>query len=95
MAAQPDASDANPPRSTALNNALLEAARAGDEGGVEQAIRDGASPNASRDSRSAVWLAAFGGYTGVVRLLAQLGANVETQGKNGATPALHRGAPGP
>ena len=60
----------------ALNAALLAAVGAGDEGGVEQALRDGASQDASRGRGwSAVMIAAYKGHVELVRLLADHRAN--------------------
>ena len=69
-----------------LNDALIRAVRAGDQSAVEQALRDGASPNASWQSCSALWSAAYRGYAAVVRRLAELGASTETPRKDGTTP---------
>ena len=68
-----------------LNDALIDAVHTGDQSAVERALRDGASPSASRDSCSALWSAAYRGYAAVVRRLAELGANIETQKDSGAT----------
>ena len=89
--AQPDAPDAPAPAEAARR--LIDAIRAGDEGRVEAALRDGASVDTSDSAGCTALMLAIlkGGRTRIAKLLLARGADVHRQHPSGAR-AVHAAA---
>jgi uncharacterized protein len=75
--------------------ALIDAATAGDEDGVQRLLDDGADPDAADDlGRTAVTHAAYDGHPRVVRLLVGAGADIDLQDATRSNALLSTGETG-
>jgi ankyrin repeat protein len=95
---QPGAFAQKTPATQDINQQLLEAAEKGDKVGVESLLAQGADPNAKdKKGKSALQLAARGGYADVVDVLLGAKADINLRANDGGTAltaAAGEGHPG-